>query len=263
MPSARKSNGSGPVRRNFSGNAPRKAGSVRTVFATLIAASIGLALVAVSLSQRVMRQHNAATATGDSAPTGVGRTNEPPARRHQKHAKDHRREQARDAIVEKHEMKKQLRAGGNAPPPGSDSMEEDSKAQAAQAKSQAAAINAVGKPHVDEHGMITPPHNPDHDGHRVYCMIPFIWNQPIYAAIMETWGKRCDEIYFLTDSIVGGELKGDVIGKDDAGFKPYWEYPANTFPDNVIFVNMTRTWNDCPETTDRRGKKAKKGTCLE
>lgn len=95
----------------------------------------------------------------------------------------------------------------------------------------------------------------DADGtDRVYCMVPFIWNEEIYNAIMDTWGKRCDVINFLTDSIVGGKLKGDKISDDPKmEYKPYWEYPENTFPDNVIFINMTRTWNDCP--ADKKGVK--------
>jgi len=86
---------------------------------------------------------------------------------------------------------------------------------------------------------------------RVYCMIPFIWNEEIYKVIMDTWGKRCDVINFLTDSIVGGFLKGDKITEGE--YKPYWEYPAATFPDNVKFINMTRTWHDCP--VDKKGVK--------
>lgn len=89
---------------------------------------------------------------------------------------------------------------------------------------------------------------------RVYCMIPFIWNEEMYTTIMETWGKRCDVINFLTDSIVGGKLKGDKITDDPSmGYRQYWEYPPGTFPDNVIFINMTRTWNDCEE--DSKGVK--------
>ena len=83
-------------------------------------------------------------------------------------------------------------------------------------------------------------------GDRVYCMVPFIWNKEMYKTIMETWGKRCDVINFLTDSIVGGKLKGDKITDDPSmGYRPYWEYPPGTFPDNVIFITMPRTWNDC------------------
>ena len=230
MPSLKKSNGSGPVNRNFGGTSQRKPSAVRVVFATLTAASIGLALVAVGLSRRVMSRHDAGG--------GAGLANGTP--------------EARDSIRERIERHNKLRAGGGGPSGPAPSRGGDAPA---------ASRTADGKPRVDDNGMITPPRNPDHDGHRVYCMVPFIWNQPVYAAIMETWGRRCDEIYFLTDSIVGGELKGDVIGKEDAGFRPYWEYPAETFPDNVVFVNMTRTWNDCPETTERRtGKKVKKGT---
>jgi hypothetical protein len=78
---------------------------------------------------------------------------------------------------------------------------------------------------------------------------------------MNTWGKRCDVINFLTDAIVGGELKGDEITQTQDGYRSYWEYPAGTFPDNVIFINMTRTWNDCPEEKDRRSGKMVKKVC--
>lgn len=86
--------------------------------------------------------------------------------------------------------------------------------------------------------------NSSNKGDRVYCMVPFIWNEEIYNAIMSTWGKRCDVINFLTDSVVGGILNGDKITETE--YKPYWEYPVGTFPDNVVFINMTRTWHDCP-----------------
>ena len=95
---------------------------------------------------------------------------------------------------------------------------------------------------------------------RVYCMIPFIWNEEMYTTIMETWGKRCDSIYFLTDSIVGsGKLKGDTIIEEEGEeeYKPYWEYPTNTFPNNVIFINMTRSWNDCYDEGGRRRNRNK------
>ena len=98
---------------------------------------------------------------------------------------------------------------------------------------------------------------------RVYCMIPFIWNEDMYTTIMETWGKRCDSIYFLTDSIIGsGKLKGDTIIEEEEGeevYKPYWEYPTNTFPKNVIFINMTRSWNECyDDGNSRRNNRNKK-----
>lgn len=83
---------------------------------------------------------------------------------------------------------------------------------------------------------------------RVYCMVPFIWNEEIYNVIMKTWGKRCDVINFLTDAIVGGKLKGDHITDDPSmTYKPYWEYPLGTFPANVKFINMTRSWNNCAQ----------------
>eukprot|EP00573_Skeletonema_grethae_P000549 CAMPEP_0201691180 /NCGR_PEP_ID=MMETSP0578-20130828/4415_1 /ASSEMBLY_ACC=CAM_ASM_000663 /TAXON_ID=267565 /ORGANISM="Skeletonema grethea, Strain CCMP 1804" /LENGTH=484 /DNA_ID=CAMNT_0048176337 /DNA_START=16 /DNA_END=1470 /DNA_ORIENTATION=+ len=107
---------------------------------------------------------------------------------------------------------------------------------------------------------------------RLYCMVPFIWNPQIYTAIMSTWGQRCDTIHFLTDAMVGGQLNGDHISFDDkfssssstaddsssTGTKPYWEYPPNTFPSNVKFINMTRSWENCDPTTDRQGRIQKK-----
>ena len=36
-------------------------------------------------------------------------------------------------------------------------------------------------------------------------------------------------------------------------YKPYWEYKDRKWPDNVIFINMTRTWNDCD--VDKNGVK--------
>jgi hypothetical protein len=92
---------------------------------------------------------------------------------------------------------------------------------------------------------------------RVYCMIPFIWNPEIYNSIMETWGKRCDTINFLADSIVGGQLEGDKILDDPTnGYKPYYDYPEGTFPSNVVFINMTRSWFDCENDSDDKGGKS-------
>jgi hypothetical protein len=108
---------------------------------------------------------------------------------------------------------------------------------------------------------------------RLYCMIPFIWNPKIYHAIMSTWGQRCDTIHFLTDAMVGGELHGDHISFDTDGndnkdnnegpspTKPYWEYPPNTFPPNIKFINMTRSWDSCGVTTNRRTGQSEQKVC--
>lgn len=78
------------------------------------------------------------------------------------------------------------------------------------------------------------------------------------SSVMQTWGIKCDAINFFSDAIVGGQLTGDKIAEPDEGYRPYWEYPSNTFPDNVIFINMTRSWNDCEPKMDRKGKIEKK-----
>jgi hypothetical protein len=109
---------------------------------------------------------------------------------------------------------------------------------------------------------------------RVYCMIPFIWNPKIYHAIMSTWGQRCDTIHFLTDAMVGGELHGDHISFDTdnnysnnnnndggEGTQPYWEFPPNTFPPNIKFINMTRSWEQCGITTNRHTGRSEHKVC--
>lgn len=94
---------------------------------------------------------------------------------------------------------------------------------------------------------------------RVYCMVPFIWNNEMYDAIMQTWGKRCNTINFLTDAEVmtEGKFQGHYIINDQnnaddptKGYKHYSEFPEGTFPDNVIFVNMTRPWTGCRNKKD-------------
>lgn len=86
---------------------------------------------------------------------------------------------------------------------------------------------------------------------RVYCMVPFVWNEEMYDVIMRTWGKRCNVIQFLTDAevLVGGKMQGDKVfeGKEGGGYKHHSELPAGTFPDNVAFVNMTRPWRGCTD----------------
>jgi hypothetical protein len=91
---------------------------------------------------------------------------------------------------------------------------------------------------------------------RIYCMVPFVWRKDFYDIIMATWGKRCDQIYFFTDAVVNikGEFVRDIITGDPESYKPYWEYPEGTFPDNVVFMNMTRSWDGC---TDKKTGKPK------
>mmetsp|Transcript_38318 Transcript_38318/g.70297 ORF Transcript_38318/g.70297 Transcript_38318/m.70297 type:complete len:482 (+) Transcript_38318:26-1471(+) len=100
---------------------------------------------------------------------------------------------------------------------------------------------------------------------RVYCMVPFVWNAEMYNVIMQTWGRRCNVINFITDSIVmvEGKLQGDEIMHGDAitedptkGYKHYSEFPPGTFPDNVIFIDMTRPWTGCTD-----GKSGKPKLC--
>eukprot|EP00956_Cyclotella_meneghiniana_P015342 scaffold23394_cov42-Cyclotella_meneghiniana.AAC.9 len=91
---------------------------------------------------------------------------------------------------------------------------------------------------------------------RIYCMIPFVWRKDFYDTIMSTWGRRCDQIYFFTDSIVNlesGFHKDFITGVDTNNnnnnnqtiYRHYTDYPAGTFPSNVIFINMTRSWDGC------------------
>ena len=96
--------------------------------------------------------------------------------------------------------------------------------------------------------------NGAYKNNRVYCMVPFVWRKDFYDVIMSTWGKRCDQIYFFTDAVVNldGGIVRDFITGDLDSFKPYWEYPEGTFPENVIFMNMTRSWDGC--TDNKTGK---------
>lgn len=101
--------------------------------------------------------------------------------------------------------------------------------------------------------------DPKYANDRVYCMVPFIWNEEIYDIIMKTWGKRCNVIHFITDSevVVDGKLQGDKIIHHSAGDKAYkqnWEFPEGTFPSNVKFINMTRPWTGC---NDKKSGEAK------
>lgn len=118
-----------------------------------------------------------------------------------------------------------------------------SPAIASPAKSSAAARKYPNGPKQDEKYK--------HD--RVYCMVPYVWNAEYHKTIMETWGKRCDVINFFTDSQVlhgNGRLDGDKItfnSDSPDSYKHYSEFPEGTFPDNVIFMNMTRPWFGCFE----------------
>ncbi|KAL3782697.1 hypothetical protein ACHAWO_010820 [Cyclotella atomus] len=91
---------------------------------------------------------------------------------------------------------------------------------------------------------------------RVYCMVPFVWRKDFYDIIMATWGSRCDQIYFFTDSVVNldGGIVRDFITGNQSSFLPYWEYPAGSFPENVVFVNMTRSWDGCTDAKTGKPK---------
>ena len=122
---------------------------------------------------------------------------------------------------------------------------------------------------------------------RIYCMVPFVWRRDFYDIsefllcrcvissiqqyilyiisntlhfsphpVMATWGSRCDQIHFFTDSIVNlsGDFVRDFITGDQETYRPYWEYEEGTFPENVVFMNMTRSWDGC---TDPKTGKAK------
>jgi hypothetical protein len=72
---------------------------------------------------------------------------------------------------------------------------------------------------------------------------------------MNAWGRRCNVINFITDSIVaagGGKVEGDKILTEQ--YKPHWEFPPGTFPDNVHFINMTRPWTGCKDKKDGNPK---------
>ena len=93
-----------------------------------------------------------------------------------------------------------------------------------------------------------PKTDPKYANDRVYCMVPFIWNEEIYKVIMDTWGKRCNTIHFITDSEVAVEGKWDrdnVIQNNGKGYMHHYEFAAGTFPHNVKFINMTRPWTGC------------------
>ena len=91
---------------------------------------------------------------------------------------------------------------------------------------------------------------------RVYCMVPFVWRKDFYDIIMATWGSRCDQIYFFTDSVVNldGGIVRDFITGNQSSFLPYWEYPKGSFPENVVFVNMTRSWDGCTDAKTGKPK---------
>ena len=87
-------------------------------------------------------------------------------------------------------------------------------------------------------------------------MIPFVWRKDFYDAIMATWGRRCDQIYFFTDGVVnldGGIVKDFITGDQDS-YRHYTDYPHGTFPDNVVFVNMTRSWDGCTDAKTGKPK---------
>ena len=136
---------------------------------------------------------------------------------------------------------------------------EQQKLQKASAASDNAQTHIVEQQQQQQAYPNGPKTDPKYANDRVYCMVPFIWNEEIYDIIMKTWGKRCNVIHFITDSevVVDGKLQGDKIIHHSAGDKAYkqnWEFPEGTFPSNVKFINMTRPWTGC---NDKKSGEAK------
>ncbi|KAL7548506.1 hypothetical protein ACHAWF_011798 [Thalassiosira exigua] len=130
--------------------------------------------------------------------------------------------------------------------------------------SRAAAEVPSAKPHPARRPYPDgPKSDPKYARDRVYCMVPFVWNVEFYEVIMQTWGKRCDVINFITDSIVaagGARVGGDQVwGADDPKdatekYKYHSEFPEGTFPENVRFINMTRPWTGCKDSKTGKPK---------
>mmetsp|Transcript_30010 Transcript_30010/g.62727 ORF Transcript_30010/g.62727 Transcript_30010/m.62727 type:complete len:462 (+) Transcript_30010:73-1458(+) len=197
-----------------------KGRSVRALFLTLVLAGAGLSLLAVYLSVQIQYQNNPGTTTPGGGGIGSGVVSNIPINVRP------------DSALSVSQVSKS-KANRNTDPSPNNSLKNSARAAY--------------------------PNGPKNDAKyakdRVYCMVPYVWNQVFYDVIMKTWGKRCDVINFITDSVVkvGGEMhgdlviKGDDISKDPNGYKLHTELPPGSFPDNVHFINMTRPWTGCKD----------------
>ena len=197
----------------------RNSALARAFFVVLVVVAVGLSGLALHLTRQIKREGDQRRRTTAGTPSSVN----PPLP-----------EKKAAAQIKPGEVGAKITVGGSSPA---------SPAIASPAKSSVAARKYPNGPKQDEKYK--------HD--RVYCMVPFVWNAEYHETIMKTWGKRCDVINFFTDSQVlhgNGRLDGDKItvntDSPDA-YKHYSEFPAGTFPDNVIFMNMTRPWFGCEE----------------
>lgn len=103
------------------------------------------------------------------------------------------------------------------------------------------------------------------DKHRLYCMVPFIWNPknlPVYHAIKSTWGKRCDILRFFIDPIVvdneqiGSNVYFNITSNNQVGIENYnkegggIDQPNITLilPDDVVVLHdVKRPWHICDD----------------
>jgi hypothetical protein len=85
------------------------------------------------------------------------------------------------------------------------------------------------------------------DKNRLYCMVPFLWAPkylPSYAAIRNTWGKRCDVLKFFIDPIIEYSNGNFVDLRHRNG--------ANVVlpEDVVVLYDVHRPWHVCASTKD-------------
>lgn len=121
--------------------------------------------------------------------------------------------------------------------------------------------------------------------HRLYCMVPFIWNPknvPVYHAIKSTWGQRCDILKFFIDPIVvdnqqiGSNVYFNITSNNQVGIEHYEgdgiDQPniTLTLPDDIIVLHdMKRYWHTCDDgfytsaknKTDTQQQQQMSGNC--